>query len=567
MLLTLLGVEEGDIAAWSVYRKSQDQASYLSYLPVNPFRKEFVDPEFSTWFSKLAEPLDLKIRFLQVKLQEELKPGESSGQLMNDMTKLEKITREFDRSQQVLSQLTEHDNVLEYQRKQDEVAGMVKELIAISQKVNWLQGRIVSVEPTMSKTMSKTIGQIHDVLALIQQMELQHRTIESLAVALSMYSDEFLQLKWDIKTALDGQKVDIQHIFEEARSLLENYNSALNRQLEKVTFNEQQATVDKNERELTEITSLLEKQELVESLAQRLQSSSDQAAFFKQKNKERDLKVRVNAALTHRINDRTVNVQALKTSFDQEWSSCLKKEQPKVQIINLLKRHLDEYEKSGDSKDAIAYLKATVQQFEGQDFQAMLYKSLSTLMDLDCQIPEDYYLPPDEAISHEAACQVLQGSPKKYAESINGLYRHITHITNYGQSLAKDCHQDGLAVQRLANNLEHDVDRFVIKNKNATDNQKTANFHQFKAHFTYRMHSEDNVMRRHSNFWIPLIANLVFGLLTAGTALGVKFIYSLVVERRASPLFFDRTEAQQSIASMSHTVDDLLIKTSMTTFV
>ena len=562
LLLVLLGAEK-DIGPWEVYRQSQEQSSYLSFLPANPFRKEFEDPEFPCWLSKLTELLDLKIRSLQVTLQQESEPGESFVKLAYDIERLPEITREFDRNHQLLSQLTEYDNALNCQKKHEELGEILRELIKVSQEVNLVRDRIGQFE----QKMNESIDQLYEVNELIKQVKQQYLMIESLALKLQMYTQDFLQLQQDIQIVLDAQTVELQPILDLGRTLLQNYNAKLNQQLLAVTFNEQQATAAANQLKLAEINALLAKQELVESLAQLLQDKNDEPAFFAQKKTETVWKESTNTQLSQRIQARMVAVLALYALLDEELEHCLPKEELKNQFIETFKLKLEPYEKSGDSEDILAYLKSTVQQFEGQDFQAMLYKSLSTLMDLDCEIPANYSLPPEEVISHDADCQVLQGAPTKYSDSIYGLYQQIRHITNYGQRLVKDYNQDGLAVQRLAKNLEHDVDRFVIKNKNASNDQKTVNFHQFKEHFTYRMHSEDNVMRLHSNFWTPLFVNLLLGVLTAGTALGVKLIYSLIVERRASPLFFDRTEGQQSIASMNNTVDDLDPKMSMTTLV
>ena len=74
-------------------------------------------------------------------------------------------------------------------------------------------------------------------------------------------------------------------------------------------------------------------------------------------------------------------------------------------------------------------------------------------------------------------------------------------------------------------------------------------YSQFTNIFTARLHSEDDVMCRHHDFWKWLIGNFIIGLLSLGVALGVKLIASKVNTGRFS-MFYDKTQQLQKIEAL-----------------
>lgn len=134
--------------------------------------------------------------------------------------------------------------------------------------------------------------------------------------------------------------------------------------------------------------------------------------------------------------------------------------------------------------------------------------------------------------------------------AIADLYGKLDHMLTYGQT-----HHDQQTVIDLEIALREDLDRFVIDN---TTQAPTAEiFNAFKARFTARLHSHDDVLgQRTSGQWKPIVANILIALATVGIALVIKAAYSKVKTGRVLG-FFSETEGQRQVNAIEKSVNDI----------
>ena len=215
-------------------------------------------------------------------------------------------------------------------------------------------------------------------------------------------------------------------------------------------------------------------------------------------------------------------------------------------VIAFLRTRLQEYLQSGedDRKSAALYrVDCGLHDFPGIKLKPVLNKIKFELLSFGVTvtaIPEGYVGVDSIPADYNPALR----------SAIADLYGKLDHMLTYGQT-----HHDQQTVIDLEIALREDLDRFVIDNK--TQAPTAAVFDAFKARFTARLHSYDDVLgQRTSDQWKPIVANILIALATVGIALVIKAAYSKVKTGRVLG-FFSETEGQRQVNAIENSVNDI----------
>ena len=543
LLLCLIGLKD-KIPEWAHYRSKQES-----------FFNKPLKEEVSKKNSELQSTIVSACNLLTLEIDKPLTEDGSFKQLAQHIQSLSDVKTHLERSGLLLTQFSTLDSHIDDYKKYEEKEGNVSELLSVMECIHSIELKIKQFNQEDPAVMNR----IPEILALAAQIPAQRQVIETLAGKIAKHSHDFSADQIAIESVLKIFEGLTQGIAALKRGLLQSDYGLLQQRLEKICFDEGQTTLTNNETVLEEVECLLGLYECVEAHHDFVQFPVETRNVIVQKI----TKIRqINSQIEQRISERAREVDAIQCRLTTELNRCSLKEAVKKEFIEELQKYLAASKSTGDSKQAIAFIQRNIRQFLGQDFQVLLHQSVSTLMDLDNQIPVDYWHAP-AVISHSKASEIVQKMPEKVAAKISSLYKLIDDVKQYGSSLSRDKKdkknnkEEAKIVQDLAAKLSVLVDSFVVTNELATPAQKSENFKRFRAHFTHRAHSADDVLKRHNTIWKPLIANLLIGLLTVGIALGVKLIYSALVERRKSPLFFDRTKAQETLDTLETKIEAL----------
>jgi len=143
--------------------------------------------------------------------------------------------------------------------------------------------------------------------------------------------------------------------------------------------------------------------------------------------------------------------------------------------------------------------------------------------------------------------------PAHYNEPLKSaivkLYQQLNSMFIYGNTSRDE------KVILLERDLKNDLDRFVIENTAVTPTAEI--FDAFKARFTARLHSHDDVLsQRHDGQWKPIVANILIALATVGLALVIKAAHSKLTTGRMTG-FFSETERQRQADAIEKSVNDI----------
>ncbi len=547
-LLVLVGLED-KISVWNIYRDRQE----------NFWRRNPSEEEFSQSFSSLSKKIDSQLETITTHLQQTHVQNLAIEKLRHGYQDFSRLGVVLDKECQIIDHINKHIDQFECQKKYDQEAIFVQQLIEVASEMKSAQSFFEQLQPQSCPAED----QITSLISLIEQLNTQQSMIEQLSNQVTSQDVDLTLSRVHFEELLEHQQTLSQEVSELGRRLLQRYYTLTKDAILALRWNEEITTHEQNQQFLKEMDALIAQQPAVKKLRE-LVSFTDHADADEHMNAQKVIFSAANDQLGRRIVERAKKVASLKSRCTQELSRCAEKEVANKRLINELIFSLDQYQQTGNSQAVRDLIKQGVSLVANQHRAAVFHKSWCTLMDLDSQVPTDYCQlqeVPLAAVSDDN--RDLSVLPKSCHARIIRLDQLITVMRNYGQMLAAKQDQDGAAVIILADQLKKELDDFVTQNKQITDDQRINLFHEFKDRFIHRVHSEDDVMHRHYKAWKPIVANLVIAVLSVGLALGVKFIYSLVTkERQASPFFFKRTQAEETIDSLQETVSSLVNEVS-----
>ena len=123
-------------------------------------------------------------------------------------------------------------------------------------------------------------------------------------------------------------------------------------------------------------------------------------------------------------------------------------------------------------------------------------------------------------------------------------------MQSYGVKLTQKEDKCGEVVTRLSQELRADANRFTITCSKGTPN--IADDEKFREKFAARLHSEDDIMLKHSKKWDQIIASIAHALLFIPL-----FIHSKLTTTRCM-FFFDRTTKMEIIESIEKSTVGLI---------
>ena len=206
---------------------------------------------------------------------------------------------------------------------------------------------------------------------------------------------------------------------------------------------------------------------------------------------------------------------------------------------------LDAYQQSGlddDKLNVLTLIDTNMDNFPGIKLSALLNKIKFELLSFGLPvtvIPVDYI--------------GVNSIPAHYNEPLKSaivkLYQQLNSMFIYGNTSRDE------KVILLERDLKNDLDRFVIENTAVTPTAEI--FDAFKARFTARLHSHDDVLsQRHDGQWKPIVANILIALATVGLALVIKAAHSKLTTGRMTS-FFSETERQRQADAIKKSVNDI----------
>lgn len=213
------------------------------------------------------------------------------------------------------------------------------------------------------------------------------------------------------------------------------------------------------------------------------------------------------------------------------------------QFISHLKHLLEQYSHSGNSQDIVCYLLEKRPKFSGLRLQPLLSRLSIEIEELEKFVPSEqpnYVSRPLPLIpEHSYALGILERfastHPEFYAAML-GLSSKIDCLEQYAKNIPGE---DGRIAENLAIILRTKLDAYVVS-QSEKKTIEADNFQAFRSDFQNHLHSQDDVMSNHREFWKPFLAGVI-ALLSLGLALGVKKI----VTGRAA--FFADTKRLQHI--------------------
>lgn len=433
---------------------------------------------------------------------------------------------------------------------------------------NLLQIKAALVSNKDSKTRLEA-----ELTALEDNLSKQAETLSNLAIESEQKSNE--------KEAL---KTQIQAITDAGNEILDELLAIFNSQ-PKLTHAENKAAQETNAGILTTINEALETlpaddelQQLVDLVTPFDETKSMSAKFtnYLEAKKNAGEQLETNKLANERLLARIDHREGLVINFRQKLESYLETRNRRYVLndailsidgkyrtafINVLFDKLDAYHASGNAQPVIRFISGNIDKFPGNNLQAILNKLTIELLDFDKQIPENFTDLPaaaeDTTNLHTDAAGLLLtlgDDRNEYVQNINNLYERIAHMREYGEKLDTEGNTCGIDVSKLADQLQTDVDHFVLAHKDASPNK--ASYTSFKTQFTARLHSQDDEMSKHREAWKPILANICIGIVSLGIAIGFKLIISKLSTGRAS-LFFDETARQEKIQSIDKSLQTL----------
>lgn len=223
-----------------------------------------------------------------------------------------------------------------------------------------------------------------------------------------------------------------------------------------------------------------------------------------------------------------------------------------MQSLEALRAELNRYAISGDSTRVLTLVENNKKNFSGLHFHAVLNKITVELLDLNKKVPQNYNHKTKRQGNtlerHERAKAILSDHEmehEQYVKAVNKLY-----------GLIDDMEKKWPETNSLTDKLRQDIDQFVASHPISLPTEKAYN--DFKAHFSARLHSEDEVLSTHRAAWKTNLANFAIGLFTLGVALGIKLVHSKLSEGHYS-LFFSKTGRQKQTSLMEQVVEKNLV--------
>ena len=418
-----------------------------------------------------------------------------------------------------------------------------------------------------------------------RQLETELNTLES-DISKQSESINTLTLKSQQKTLeKNNLRAQIQAIANSGNQILDDLLAIFNSQ-PKLEHAEGISTQEENQLKLTAINKVLDRlptddelQRLVDQVTPFDESKSMSEKFSSyleaKKNAEEQLKNNrlANEGLLARIYGR----EELVIEFRQKLGDYLENRNRRYAIsdaclsidgdvraafIRILLEKLDTYLQTGDKAPLIKAITTHISKFPGHNLQTILNKITIELLDFDQLIPASFTDQPADAEDlltlHTNAMGLitnLTDDQPEYVQAITNLYEQINHMRDYGTKLTEADASCGVDVIKLANQLQADVDHFVIAQDQNTLPTK-ASYANFKIQFTARLHSQDDAMNTHREAWKPILGNLLIGLVTLGVAIGIQLAYSKLSTGRAA-FFFDETARQGKIQSVDKSLQQL----------
>ena len=223
-----------------------------------------------------------------------------------------------------------------------------------------------------------------------------------------------------------------------------------------------------------------------------------------------------------------------------------------IQFIKGLKQQLATYQHSGNSQVILQTIRDNIARFPGVKFQPLLNKVIASILDYEDNILANNSV--DEAnTSQEKIGYLLKTMRSKnpdFVAKLEILYKKIDSMQSYGVKLTQKEDKCGEVVTRLSQELRADANRFTITCSKGTPN--IADDEKFREKFAARLHSEDDIMLKHSKKWDQIIASIAHALLFIPL-----FIHSKLTTTRCM-FFFDRTTKMEIIESIEKSTVGLI---------
>ncbi|WP_131793423.1 hypothetical protein [Legionella brunensis] len=151
----------------------------------------------------------------------------------------------------------------------------------------------------------------------------------------------------------------------------------------------------------------------------------------------------------------------------------------------------------------------------------------------------------------------------KSPASFNNLYLKIKFMQDFGETLSHVDKPKGDAVTKLAEELKQKVDEF--SKQISQEPPSPEDIKRFQADFKKLLHSQDNIMKEHREILKPIVANILFSLLTLGIGLlaisikaGVGAVRAYQDDRKIAAsdiLFFAQTKREQAIDTIEKDIE------------
>ncbi|MCC5792361.1 MAG: hypothetical protein JJT82_07125 [Legionellaceae bacterium] len=130
------------------------------------------------------------------------------------------------------------------------------------------------------------------------------------------------------------------------------------------------------------------------------------------------------------------------------------------------------------------------------------------------------------------------------------LIAQLNHMHHYGCQLQSEAPEKSAAVQLLAKQLLKDLKQHYVL---GLDSDSVAHA-QFQAEFIKTLHSKDELMASHRQYWKVMVANIALALTVIGTlAVGL----SLLVRGHG---FFNQTKSQQMVADLHEEINKSILQ-------
>ncbi len=210
-----------------------------------------------------------------------------------------------------------------------------------------------------------------------------------------------------------------------------------------------------------------------------------------------------------------------------------------VEDINL---KLDNYAEKGLQEDFLNVICSSRDQFPGINLQTTLNKIIVELLNSTSLVNADS----DKAF---AEYFLTTTTNKAYKDKTEELHKKIEAMSTYGSTLPKE--EERMGVKELAKMLHQDLNSFVAQH--AKKPWTIEDYNKFEIKFKARLHSQDDLMNKHTHNWKFIIVNILAAL--ALIPLAVKLIHSKLTENRAT-FFFDKTDKQRERDKVEQGLND-----------